>query len=201
VRERLLPGEAVLLPRLTAAGTESGLSALVHTGQRALALNLADAGRVSGFVNPSDIVDVVVTFEDEDGLPAETVTVLVGARVLAVDEKISEDADGTTVTKPQVTLAVGAADAERVTHAARMGKARLTLHAMADDTTVLANVDPGLPGPRLGESRLTVAEWRETVSVEELEHMEVTLERARHPEQPVAVDPRLLRPVTPGAVR
>jgi Flp pilus assembly protein CpaB len=117
------------------------------------------------------------------------------ARVLAVDEKLSETVDGQTLVKPQVTLAVGAADAERVTHAAHVGKARLTLHAMADDTTVLANVDPGLPGPQLGDTRLTVAEWRETVSIESLETQELLLEKSHQPEQ-VAVDPRLLRPVT-----
>jgi pilus assembly protein CpaB len=192
VIERLLPGEVVFPQRLAPKDTEPGLAALVSRGQRALALELKDSGRVAGFVAPGDIVDVLVTFEDEDGHPAETTTLVQSAKVLAVDEKMSEMADGEVVMKPQVTLSLGAPDAERVAHAARSGRVRLTLHATADYTTGQSSL---IPGRRLGQTSLSVIEWRETVSFEELASMQATLERWHRPE-PVHVDPHLLRPVT-----
>jgi Flp pilus assembly protein CpaB len=198
VIDRLLPGEVVFPQRLAPEDTEPGLAALVHRGQRAVAINLVDAGRVAGFVLPGDIVDVLVTFEDEEGLPAETLTLVEGVRVLAVDEKMSEMADGEVVTKPQVTLSLAAVDAERVTHAARLGKVRLTLHALADYTVVQSSLTPGR---RLGGRALSVVEWRETVSFEELASMTDALDRAHRPD-PVHVDPHLLRPLAhepPGA--
>jgi len=198
VIERLLPGEVVFPQRLAPEGAEPGLAALVSKGQRAVALNLADAGRVAGFVLPGDIVDVLVTFESEDGIPAETNTLVEGVRVLAVDEKMSVMADGEVVTKPQVTLSLAAVDAERVTHAARLGKVRLTLHATADYTDLHSSL---AAGRRLGAHSLSVVEWRETVSMEELASMTDTLDRSHRPTA-VEVDPHLLRPLAhepPGA--
>lgn len=191
VKERLLPGEVIRPERLAPEGLQSGLSALVDKGGRAVSLEVSDADRVSGFIEPGDAVDVLVTFPKERDVPAATVTLGQNLRVLAVDEVMSETAEGEPVKKEQITLAINPVDAERIVHASTQGEPRLTLRADADH-----EIFPLASGPiaRLGAESYSVKQWREMVTATEYAAMVARLEQERKPE-PVAVDPHLLRPI------
>jgi pilus assembly protein CpaB len=190
VTERLLPGEAIRMARLAPRDAQSGLAALVGEGSRAVSLEVSNGEKVSGFIEPGDQVDVLVTFLKERQVPAETVMLGENVRVLAVDHVMSETAEGEPIEKQRVTLALNPVDAERLVHAAEVGKPRLALRAMADNgITPIAGV---APPPRLGSLTYSVKEWREKVSPGQYAAMVSRLERHTAP-KPLPVDPHLLR--------
>lgn len=199
VKERLLQGEMIRPDRLAPRGASQGLSAIVPQGLRALSLNLRDGDQVSGFVEPGAWVDVIVTLPPPENPPAgvapvaETLTLLQAARVLAVDLKISETADGGEIRVPQITLSVLPDDVQRVTAAIQQGKVRLTLRS---DIDMLEGETRGATATVLlgrDDRRLTVSEYRERVTDEDLARMvEIVMgpEKAREK----VIDPALLRP-------
>jgi pilus assembly protein CpaB len=175
VKDEVVEGDIARVERLAPSGSGYGLDALISQGMRAISLVLRDGDRVSGFAEPGDHVDLLVTLPDDHGVPAETVTVLQGMRLLAVDEKISETAMGEVVRTPLITLLVPSESAEAVIHSAEVGQPKLVLRA---------EVDFGVPNlresepPWLGNRRTTlaanefssrydeddVAEWLEIIS-------------------------------------
>lgn len=198
VLERLLPGEFVRTERLARPEGGQGLSALIPTGMRAVSLNLADGDQVSGFIEPGDGVDVLITLPkaDEEELEAETVTLLQGVRVLAVNEKVSETLQGQEIRKPQVTVAIPPNDVEKVTHALEIGRAKLTLRASIDMTHVETNGATATDLLGREATRLTVQQYRETVTPADVDRMIELIHGAdKTREKAVNVDPALLRPV------
>ncbi len=196
VVERLLPGEFVRAERLARPDGGQGLSALIPTGMRAVSLDLADGAQVSGFIEPGDGVDVLVTFQEEEEIPAETLTLLQGVRVLAVNEKVSETLQGQEIRQPTVTVAIPPADVEKVTHALEIGRAMLTLRAVIDMThqeTHGATVTELLGREK---TRLTVQQYRERVTEADVTRMIEMIHGAeKSKEKALNVDPKLLRPV------
>jgi pilus assembly protein CpaB len=193
VLERILPGEPIRLERLTAKDVQPGLAALVGKGSRAVSLDVSDSDRVSGFIDPGATVDVIVTFPKERDIPAETVTMGQNLRVLAVDEILSETAQGEEpVTKEQVTLAMNPVDAERILHAVKVGEPRLTLRSYIDhEVTPLPTTRST---SRIGRVSVSIGEWWEAFTPEAFAAMQARLERARLPE-PLPIDASLLRPL------
>lgn len=196
VRWRILAGESIRDERLAPPEAGNGLNAVLADGERALSVNLKDGAQVSGFIEPGNVVDVIVTIpEDKDlGRAAETRTITQTVRVLAVNEKIAETAQGEEIRTPQVTLALRQADAERLIHAIVIGRVTLALRSEIDLHERLEN--PTTTASLIGRSdhRLTVVEFRERVSEAELTHMlEVVLGPERKREK--VVDPHLLRPI------
>jgi len=138
-RERILANEFIMPDRLANGDSGVGLDALIPNGWRAISINISDGEAVSGFLNPGNKVDVLVTVtEEESGVP-KTTTLLQTVPVLAVNtrllkEQIKEEPDGSgkkkkrgKPIKPSVTLAVTPEQAEQVAHAERRGEIALTL--------------------------------------------------------------------------
>jgi pilus assembly protein CpaB len=145
-RERILANEFIRPGRLADGDSGIGLNALVPPGMRALSLNLQDGAAVSGFLNPGNRVDILVTLVGEKaGDARETVTLLqtvpiiaVNSRMLKDDVAAQTDADKAKTKakkppgRPSVTLAVTPEQAELVAHASRLGPITLTLRSDVD---------------------------------------------------------------------
>ena len=161
-RERILAFEFIRLERLADPEAGLGLNAIIPRGMRALSINISDGSAVSGFLNPGNYVDVLVTIQGEGDRDAETVTLLQAVTVMAVNNRL-----GTTVAEldgsysPSVTLAVTPELAEKLTHAVAQGDVTLTLRNDIDVTHVETHgtFADSLLGGEEEEKRITVKEW------------------------------------------
>lgn len=135
-KERILAGEYIRNDRLASAESGVGLNAIIPQGQRAVSINVNDGSAVSGFLNPGNYVDVLVTIRGDDR-KEQTVTLLQAVRVLAVDSRLgssSENPDARGTYKPSVTLAVTPEQAERLAYSNIEGDVILTLRNDIDVT-------------------------------------------------------------------
>ncbi|MFK7929218.1 MAG: Flp pilus assembly protein CpaB [Myxococcota bacterium] len=144
-RERILSNEFIREQRLANARTGIGLNAIVPRGQRAIAITAGGGRAVSGFLQPWDYVDVLVTFEPDDGTQPETHYLQQAVLVLGVGSDATRPGDrevDPTVTRAErrqakarastVTLAVSPDEAEKIAHAQALGTITLTLRNNAD---------------------------------------------------------------------
>lgn len=138
-RERILPGEFVREERLADPESGVGLNAIIPRGMRAVSINITDGSAVSGFLNPGNYVDVLVTLKGTDG-KRKTVTLIQACYVLAVDARMGDDEGGARRTeqriRPSVTLAVTPEQAEQLAHSQIEGDVTLTLRNDIDVTKV-----------------------------------------------------------------
>jgi len=156
--------EPVREERLASPDAGRGLNAIIPKGMRALSVDISDGSAVSGFLEPGNYVDVLVTLDPASSRDAtETVTLLQAVTVLAVDTRLGGPRTGTAEGRPSVTVAVSPEQAERLTHAVAEGEVTLTLRNDIDVTHV--ETHGTFTGELLGgdddEQRITVQEWRE----------------------------------------
>ncbi|MDO8589093.1 MAG: Flp pilus assembly protein CpaB [Armatimonadota bacterium] len=112
-----------------------GLAYAVPAGQRAVTVALDPIIGVAGFLKPGNHVDVLATFNINDG--SVTKTVLQDQVLLATGSQVSAVVDpsgkaGEAKEMPNATLAVDPVDAERLILAESKGKLRLALRAQGD---------------------------------------------------------------------
>jgi pilus assembly protein CpaB len=136
-RERVLPGEFLREERLADPESGVGLNAIIPRGMRAVSINITDGSAVSGFLNPGNYVDVLVTLQGTDQLE-KTVTLIQACYVLAVDDRMGGDGGrrGEGAVRPSVTLAVTPEAAQKLAHAHIKGDVTLTLRNDIDVTQV-----------------------------------------------------------------
>ena len=160
-KERILKNEFIRQSRLAAPDGGFGLNAIVPKGMRAVSISVSAGSAVSGFINPGNYVDVIVT------VGGQTVTLLEAVTILAVDDRMgprssksSSKGKGETI-----TLAVTPDNAERVQHATKSGSITLTLRNDIDVTQVHAHGEEveELIG-RNAESRIQVTQWKKQPS-------------------------------------
>jgi pilus assembly protein CpaB len=133
-RERILANEFVRADRLADPESGIGLNAVIPRGMRAISVNISDGAALSGFLNPGNYVDLLVTLESEEDKSAqpETRTLLQAVFVLGVNSRMQKESreeasEKRGKQKPSVTLLVTADQAEQVAHAENMGEIRLSL--------------------------------------------------------------------------
>jgi pilus assembly protein CpaB len=132
---------------------------------RALSINISAGSAVSGFLNPGNYVDVIVTLKATQGEPAQTFTMMQAMTILAVNTRLgdvqSTEGSRGSQAKPSVTLAVTPEQAETLTHAHDQATLTLTLRNDIDVTNVLTNgaVVGELLGGEDSAKRLTIGEW------------------------------------------
>jgi pilus assembly protein CpaB len=152
-RERILANEFVRADRLADPESGVGLNAVIPRGMRAISINISDGAALSGFLNPNNYVDVLVTVQPEEATSAqkmpETRTLLQAVFVLGVNSRMQKETAETAKEKrgsqkPSVTLLVTADQAEQIAHAENLGEIVLTLRNDLDvNFTPLAGVDIG----------------------------------------------------------
>jgi pilus assembly protein CpaB len=169
-RERILLNEFIRDERLADPAAGVGLNAIIPRGMRALSINISSGSAVSGFLNPGNYVDVIVTLKKSADEPAQTFTMMQAMTVLAVNTRLGDvqttESSRSSQEKPSVTLAVTPEQAEKLTHAHDQATVTLTLRNDIDVTNVLTNgaVVGELLGGENGDKRLSIQEWHQTRS-------------------------------------
>ena len=152
-RERILANEFVRADRLADPESGVGLNAVIPRGMRAISINVSDGAALSGFLNPNNYVDVLVTVQPDEAAAKsgkkmpETRTLLQAVFVLGVNSRMQKETaelakEKRGSQKPSVTLLVTADQAEQIAHAENLGEIVLTLRNDLDvNFTPLAGVD------------------------------------------------------------
>lgn len=136
VTSTVLRGEPLLASKLAPVGTQGGLSAVIHPGDRAITVRVNDVIGVAGFALPGNYVDILVSTEKSGSFANRDASqiskiVLQHILVLAVAQQSSRDS-----TKPRVvnavTLEVTPEQAEKIDLARSIGKLSLVLRNQMD---------------------------------------------------------------------
>jgi pilus assembly protein CpaB len=130
--------EPVLESRLAPDNvTVGGVSAVIKPGMRAVAVKGDKVIGISGFIQPGNRVDILVTLKDPATKNEITKMVLSNVLVLATGTEIEERRDGQPRPVDVYTLEVDPEQAERLSLAAAEGKLQFALRNMTDQETVL----------------------------------------------------------------
>ena len=111
------------------------MSAVLPSGMRAVAIDLADQGKTAagGFILPNDRVDVIRTFHPDDApISFASETILANIRVLAIGQNVQEKSSERTVIGGTATLEMTSEQAEKIVLAQRTGQLTLSLRSMSD---------------------------------------------------------------------
>ena len=126
--------EARLAPESITSG---GVSAVVTPGKRAIAVKGDKVIGISGFVQPGNRVDVVVTLTEPKTKTEVSKLVIENIPVLASGTEIQQNADGKPAPVDVYTLEVDPEQGEKLALAATQGKLQLALRNITDTQTVL----------------------------------------------------------------
>lgn len=130
--------EPVLESRLAPEDvTMGGVSALIKPGMRAVAVKGDKVIGISGFIQPGNSVDVLVTMRDPATKNEVTKMVLSNVLVLATGTEIEDRRDGAPRPVDVYTLEVDPEQAERLALASAEGKLQFALRNITDQETVL----------------------------------------------------------------
>ena len=133
----IVPGEPVLLNKLSSQRVGDTLAQLIEPGYRAISVEVDDATGVAGFVLPDHRVDVhsfrdlTGDFSNERVLRGDLI--LSNIRVLAIDQSFEEGQDGARLART-VTLQVTPEQANLVGIAVQAGTIGLALRRADDET-------------------------------------------------------------------
>ena len=118
--------------------TMGGVSAVIKQGMRAVAVKGDKVIGISGFIQPGNRVDVLVTMNDPTTKTEITKMVLSNVLVLATGTEVEEDRkDGKPRPVDVYTLEVDPEQGERLGLAAAQGKLQFALRNATDQETVL----------------------------------------------------------------
>ncbi|WP_295808232.1 Flp pilus assembly protein CpaB [uncultured Nitratireductor sp.] len=142
-RVALYTGEPLRRSKLIGEGM-SFMSAILPSGKRAVATQIAADTSAGGFILPNDYVDVIMTRRSQDSGTANgfiTETILKNIKVLAIDQTIQEDEEGRRVKVGETaTLELTPEQAEIITVAQQMAdRLTLSLRAITDTNETAAN--------------------------------------------------------------
>ncbi|GGM02432.1 Flp pilus assembly protein CpaB [Pseudooceanicola nanhaiensis] len=130
--------EAIMAVKVTEPGEDAGLTNRLERGMRAFAIRVDVASGVSGFLRPSDRVDVYWTGRiASNGGGDVTKLIESGVKLIAVDQTSSMDDAGTTIART-VTVAVNPQQVANLAQAQSTGRLSLSLVGVEDDTVAEA---------------------------------------------------------------
>jgi len=116
--QKILEGEPILEARVVEKLTGSKLSALIAPNKRAVSVRVNDVAGVAGFLLPGNHVDVLGSKKTKSGIV--TSIVLQNIKVLAVDQKASQEKDDPLVVRA-VTLEADVDQSLKLVKATREG--------------------------------------------------------------------------------
>lgn len=155
--------EPVLRSKITAPNQPATLSSMLTPGKRAVTVRVDDVRGVAGFIQPGDLVDVVLIRTEAESKNNQSYSdiILQAAKVLAIDQVTGERTDKPTIAKA-VTLEVGPEDAQKILLATNIGRLSLILRqpveARADHVQRVTARDLGeLPPPPRPQKRPALA--------------------------------------------
>jgi len=136
----LKKGEPVIESRLAPTSiTTGGISAVLKSGKRALAVKGDKVIGLSGLIRPGNRVDVLVTLTDPRNKREVTKVVLEDILVLATGPELQKNDKGETETSPVdvFTLEVTPEEGEKLALAATQGRLQFALRSPIDKETVI----------------------------------------------------------------
>ncbi len=126
--------------RLIPKGAKSGISATIALGKRALGVKGNKVLGLSGFVQPGNRVDVVVTLEDpKTPNKFQTKTVLENIPVLATGTVMEDNGKGEPAPVDTYTLEVTPQEGEKLALAATRGTLNFALRNPEDESSILTS--------------------------------------------------------------
>lgn len=125
--------EPILRSKITAANQPATLSSMLAPGKRAVTVRVDDVRGVAGFIQPGDLVDVVLirTMAESRTNDSYAEVILQSAKVLAIDQITGEHTEQPTIAKA-VTLEVGVEEAQKILLATNIGRLSLILRQPAE---------------------------------------------------------------------
>ena len=113
-----------------------GVSAILNEGKRAIAVKGDKVLGISGFINPGNRVDVIVTVKDPTTKKNKSKIFLENLLVLATGKQIQKNEKGEPMPVDVYTLEVNPDQAERLTLAATKGKLQFALRGTTDSEDI-----------------------------------------------------------------
>jgi len=166
VRSRLTSGEPITTARVAHSNDRGFMAALLTPGTRAVTVNVTPSTGMAGFVSPGDRVDLLLTMvvQPNPNEPTRHMseTVLTDLRVLAMDQRISDDKKDISVPKT-ATLEVTPKQAELVAVASELGLLSLSLRSLGTDAKSDAATSAMAPTWDSEATRLTVKQPEQVV--------------------------------------
>ncbi|QCO57324.1 Flp pilus assembly protein CpaB (plasmid) [Pseudorhodobacter turbinis] len=133
--------EPILAVKVTEPGADIGLTSRLSKGKRAFAIKVDVASGVSGFVQPSDNVDIYWTGSTQESRSNFTQLIETGVKVVAVDQAANSDRSaGTAMIARTVTVEATPQQVARLAQAQATGSLSLSLVG-AGDETIVENVE------------------------------------------------------------
>lgn len=123
--------EPILANKISGAGKNASIAALLPAGRRAASVRINDVSGVGGFVQPNDTVDVLVTRQVGDNNQRITDVLLQNVRVIALDQD-AKGADGKAALAKTATLEVDQLGAQKLALAQEIGSLGLVLRRPGD---------------------------------------------------------------------
>ena len=117
--------------------TVGGVSAVLATGKRAIAVKGDKVIGISGFIRPGNLVDVLVTIQNPRTKNEVTKLVLEKIPVLATGSEIQENGKGEQSPVDVYTLEVTPEEAEKLALVSAKGKLQFALRNIKDSESVL----------------------------------------------------------------
>lgn len=133
--QTFLSGDPITEPKLMPKeGPFSVLTYKIPEGHRAMTVSVDQVAGVAGFINPGNMVDVVLTTTTPGASQAISKIVLQNVPVLAIGQTV-ENREGKAVVVPTVTMDVTPDDAEKLAIASTQGRLQLVLRRVGDKET------------------------------------------------------------------
>lgn len=140
VIDSIKKGEPVVEHRLAPISVKTGgVSAVLEPGKRAVAVKGNKVLGISGFVNPGNRVDVLVTIKDPKTKLDKTKTVLENIPVLATGTMMEKNEKGKPAPVDVYTLEVTVEQAEKLSLAGSKGQLQFALRNITDNKPVITN--------------------------------------------------------------
>lgn len=167
VRNQFFKGEPIREAKLSRSG-DGYMSAILPSGQRAIATSISTATSAGGFILPNDHVDVIMTRRSDDEGASEfiTETILENVKVLAIDQTIEEKNGEPVVVGETATLQLDPEQAKILTVAQQMAdRLALSLRSLEDSSEgETKSADYLLSGSR-GNGRVRVIKYGKSKDV------------------------------------
>ena len=130
--QTFLAGDSITEPKLMPKEGPVGIMTYkIPEGHRAMTVGVDQVAGVAGFLNPGNIVDVVLTVLPPGSTLSLSKIVLQNVPVLAIGQ-IVEQKEGKPVVVPTVTVDVTPEDTEKLAVASTQGKLQLVLRRLGD---------------------------------------------------------------------
>lgn len=131
--------EPILAVKVSQPGEVAGITARLTRGMRAFTIRVDTTSGISGYLRPSDSVDIFWTGRTQD--QSEITRLLAtGLRIIAVDQDANEDAVFSAGVPRSVTVEAGPDIVAILAQGQSTGRLSLSLVGM-DDTTTSANIE------------------------------------------------------------